>query len=98
MEDMPEVTSMVEDVVLQTDDVTSADEEAAPEVADAASAPPEGEPEREAPPVPEVVCRMDGRWTSGSGTGTSGSSRTRTIDQDHCTGKSARNLASSSPE
>ncbi|MEC9205440.1 MAG: hypothetical protein VYB29_07190, partial [Candidatus Thermoplasmatota archaeon] len=53
VEDMPEVTSMVEDVVLQTDEVTPADEDAAPEVADDASAQPEGEPEREAPPVPE---------------------------------------------
>ena len=53
VEDVPDVTSMVEDVVLQTDDVTSADEEASPEVADAAPAQPEGEPEREAPPVPD---------------------------------------------
>ena len=44
---------MVENVVLQTDEVTSSDGEAAPDVADSAPAQAEGEPEREAPPVPE---------------------------------------------
>lgn len=53
--DVPEVTSMVEDVVLQTEDAISPAPEPAAEATNSSPAEPsnEGEPEREAPPVPE---------------------------------------------
>ena len=97
---MPEVTSMVEDVVLQTEDAISPAPEPAAEATNSSPAEPsnEGEPEQGLPRCPRADCQMAGRWTSGNGTAINGLSKIRNPDQDHLTGRSARNLANSSPE